>query len=182
MEGHASVAVVPLSPLHATQVSAPPHTGVVPVHAVEFACVHWTQSFVVRLQAGVGAVQFVSLAHGSHLSVFVPVVTHTPAMHSGVVVHPGSPSLMPHTFPFGSQTPVVQTSVAAAAVQVPLSVGFLCGGSPGIGEAFARVGVHFAVDSSHQFPVRQFASAVQPTSVLMGGPRSGSGSCVESIW
>jgi hypothetical protein len=108
----------------------------------------------------------------------VPAVMHTPAMHSGVVVHPASPSLMPQTFPFGSQTPAVHTSVAAAAVQVPLSVGFLCGASVGIGVAFARVGVHFAVASSHQFPVRQFASAVQPTRVSMAGPSSGSGSCV----
>src|SRR5580658_7184957 len=85
--GHASVAVVPLSPLHGTQVSVAPHSGVLPVHAVAFVCVHWTQSFVVRLHAGVGAAQFVSLAQFSQWSVFAPVVTHTPAMHSGVVVH-----------------------------------------------------------------------------------------------
>jgi hypothetical protein len=35
--GHASVAVVPLSPLQGTHVSVAPHTGVAPVHAVEFA-------------------------------------------------------------------------------------------------------------------------------------------------
>jgi hypothetical protein len=144
--------------------------------------VHWTQSLVVRLHAGVGAAQFVSLAQGSHLSLFAPVVMHCPAMHSGVVVQPASPSLMPHTFPLGSQTPVVQTSVAAAAVQLPFSVGFVCGASVGIGVAFASVGVHFATDSSHQLPARQFESIVQPTRVAMGGPRSGSGSWVESIW
>jgi hypothetical protein len=146
-----------------------------PVHAVELVWVHWTQLLVVRLHAGVGVAQFVSLAHGSHLSVFPPVVMHTPAMHSGVVVHPGSPSLMPHTFPFVSQTPVVHTSVAAAAVQVPLSVGFVCGASVGTGVLFGSVGVHLPSASSHQLPAPHWASVVQvvvqaPVVVLQIGP------------
>jgi hypothetical protein len=145
------------------------------VQAVEFVCVHCTHALVVRLQAGVGAAQFVSLAQGSHLSLFAPVVMHCPAMHSGVVVQPGSPSLMPHTFPLVSQTPVVQTSVAAAAVQVPFSVGFVCGASVGIGVAFASVGVHLPRASSHQLPAPHSASVVQvvvqaPVVVSQNGP------------
>ena len=102
-----------------------------------------------------------SPAQGSHLPEFAPAVMHTPLMHSGVVVHPGSPSSMPHTLPVGSQTPLEQTSVAAAAVHVPLSVGFVCAVSVGIGVPFARVGVHCPSVSSHQLPAPHSASVVQ---------------------
>ena len=62
MVGQASVAPEPLSPLHATHVSVGPQTGVLPVHPVVFVVVHWTHVLVVVLHAGVGALQFASVA------------------------------------------------------------------------------------------------------------------------
>jgi hypothetical protein len=146
-----------------------------PVHAVVLVAVHWTHVFVVGLQAGVGASQLMSLAQGSHLPVFAPVVMHTPPMHCAVVPHPGSPSSMPHTLPLGSHTLLAQTSAAAAAVHVPLSVGFACAASVGMAVPFARVGVHCPSDSSHQLPAPHSASVVQalvhaPVVVLQNCP------------
>ncbi len=61
------------------------------------------------MHAGVGAAQFTSLAHDSHNPAFAwPGGTHAPAMHSRVVVQVPSPSWIPQTFPFVSQTAVRQ--------------------------------------------------------------------------
>jgi hypothetical protein len=146
---------------HCTQTSVALQNGVAPVHAVPLVDVHWTHVLLVGLHAGVGASQLMSPAQGSHLPVFGPVVMHTPLMHSGVVVQPGSPSSIPHTWTVGSQTPLAQTRVAAAAVQVPLSVGFVCGASVGIAVAFGSVGLHLPSASSHQLPAPHSASLVQ---------------------
>jgi hypothetical protein len=61
-----------------------------------------------------------------------------------------------------SQTPLVQVSVAAAAVQVPSSVGFAWAPSLGTGVPLATVGRHMCIVSLHQVPAAQSASTLQP--------------------
>jgi hypothetical protein len=63
---------------------------------------------------------------------------------------------------FVSQTPLWQTSVAAAAVHVPFRVGFACGGSDGTTVPFDNCGRHADMLSSHHCPVAQSASVTQP--------------------
>jgi hypothetical protein len=61
-----------------------------------------------------------------------------------------------------SQTPLVHVSAPAAAVQVPLSVGFVCGGSVGTTIPLGSVGKQAFMLSLHHLPVGQSASTLQP--------------------
>jgi hypothetical protein len=80
--GHARVADEPLSPLQALHVSLTAlHTGVLVVQAVAFWAVHCTH-VAFTSHAGVGAVQFASLAHCSHLPASAPPVAHTIERHT----------------------------------------------------------------------------------------------------
>ena len=79
--GHAWLAPVPSSPLQPTHVSPTLQSGVVPVHAVAFEDVHCTHALVAGSQAGVGATQFESAAHASHLPALGPVAMQSPAVH-----------------------------------------------------------------------------------------------------
>lgn len=81
--GHANVAPVPLSPLHAVHVLAVVlQSGVTPTHAVAFVPVHCTQVLVVVLHAGVTPEQFASPLQRSHLPVFGPVVAQMIERHT----------------------------------------------------------------------------------------------------
>jgi hypothetical protein len=135
--GHALVESVPLSPVHAVHVSVGLHAGVDPLHAVEFVPVHWTHAFVVVLQAGVGVLQLVSVAHSSQCPVFDPVPMQTPAMHWFVTVQVPSPSSTPHTLPLRSHAPLMQTRAPLIGVQTPPN-----GAPVGIGVPFGSCMLH----------------------------------------
>jgi hypothetical protein len=77
-------------------------------------------------------------------------------------VHGPSPFAYPHSLSEVSQTELWQTSVAAATVHVPFSVGFVWGGSVGTVVPFARRGVQVCALSLHQLPDEQSASTLQP--------------------
>jgi hypothetical protein len=158
-EGHAFVAVVPLSPLQGTHVLVALQSGVVPVHAVVFAGVHCTHWLVVESQAGVGAAQFTSVAHVSQSPEFGPEATQTPAMHCVVVVQVPSPSSIPHTPPFASQTPVWQTRAPFAGVHCP-PIGTTVGKSV----PFGSLGVHAL--ELHQSAIGQSVSSAQPNTIV----------------
>jgi hypothetical protein len=96
---------------------------------------------------------------------FAPLVAHTVERQTVpplTVVHGPSPFAKPHLLSFVSQTALVQVSVPAAGVHVPLSVGFACGGSFGTACPFASVGVQVCIASLHQVPALQSASTLQP--------------------
>jgi hypothetical protein len=61
-----------------------------------------------------------------------------------------------------SHTALVQTSVAAGAVQLPLSVGFVCGASLGSAVPFGSLAEQVWAVSLHQLPAVQSASTLQP--------------------
>jgi len=63
---------------------------------------------------------------------------------------------------FGSHTWLVQTSVAAAVVHRPFSVGPVCVASVGIAVPFASVALHVCADSSHHSWAGQSLSTLQP--------------------
>jgi len=138
-EGQACDAAEPLSPLQATHpFVATLHTGVVVVHAPGLAAVQVTHWLVVVLQTR-PLWQSVSAAHGSHLPALAPLVAQTPARHWALLVQGPWPAARPHSLSV-SQTPVVQTALPVAVVQVPP-----CSGSFGIGLPSARVGVQASV-------------------------------------
>jgi hypothetical protein len=95
----------------------------------------------------------------------VPFTLHAPDRHTVppfAAVQVPSPLAMPHRLSVGSQTPLAQTSVAAAAVQAPFSVGLVWGGSFGRDAPFASLGVQACVLSAHQLPPVQSPSTLQP--------------------
>jgi hypothetical protein len=63
---------------------------------------------------------------------------------------------------FTSHTPLTQTSVAAAAVHVPLRVGFVWLVSVGTAVPFGSWATHWCIVSLHHLPVAQSASTLQP--------------------
>jgi hypothetical protein len=117
-----------LSPVQPTHASPAPQIGVVIAHAAAFVDVHCTHVFVAGSQAGVGAVQFESLAHTSHLPVLAPVEMQRPAVHWSVVAHVPSPRLMPQRLPVVSHAPLRHARTPLATVHVPFT-----GGTPGTG-------------------------------------------------
>jgi hypothetical protein len=174
-DGHALVAVVPLSPLHPTHVLVALQKAVVPVHAVVFVAVHWTHVFVVVSHAGVGAAQFVSVAHASHLPELGPDVTQTPPMHWFVVAQVPSPSSTPHTSVVVSHAPERQTRMALPGVHVPL-----IGATVGNIVPFGSCGVH--AFRLHQLPDGQSVSRAQPkTIVSIAVALAGSGFAVVAV-
>ena len=125
-----------------------------------------TQVWVVGSQTGVaGFVQsgfVLQPPAGSH----VPLSLHAPERHTIVPPsdseHGPSPLAYPHLLSFGSHTPLWQTSAPAAAVHVPFSVGFVCGGSLGIAVPFGSCALHVLTLMSHHMSVAQSASVLQP--------------------
>jgi hypothetical protein len=95
----------------------------------------------------------------------VPFVLHAPERHTVLAlpaVHDPSPFAYPHLLSLMSQTPLTQTSIAAAGTHSPSRTGFMCGMSTGIDVPLASFGVHVPVVSSHQLPPVQSASVAQP--------------------
>ena len=78
------------------------------------------------------------------------------------LVHGPSPLAKPHLLSAASHTRLTQTSVAAGALQVPLSVGLVCGASVGIPVPFTSFAVQTWVVSVHHVPPEQSASTLQP--------------------
>jgi hypothetical protein len=78
------------------------------------------------------------------------------------IVHGPWPAAKPHRLSALSQTPLWQTKVAAGTVQLPSSVGVMCGGSVGSGLPLASVGWQVREPCWHQFPVAQSVSKLQP--------------------
>ena len=79
-----------------------------------------------------------------------------------VAVHGPSPFAKPHSLSLVSQTPLVHTSIPAAALHVPSSVGLLCGASDGNALALGSVGRQAFMLTSHHLPMGQSASTLQP--------------------
>jgi hypothetical protein len=77
------------------------------------------------------------------------------------------------------QTPLRHTSVAAACVHVPFSIGVVWPGSVGILPLSMIRGVHTPIEMSHQLPKLQSASAAQLTVVTTVGPRKGVGALAD---
>jgi hypothetical protein len=132
LSAHGSVAVEPRSPLQGTQVElVASQIDVVPRHAEAFEAVHWTQVFAAP-QAGLAPLQALSVRQATQSFAFWPEV---------------------------AQRPLMQTRAPAAMVQVPFSVGPMCGGSFGTGVPFASFGMQTPpADSSHQSAPGQSAS------------------------
>jgi hypothetical protein len=61
-----------------------------------------------------------------------------------------------------SHTPLTQVSAPTAVEHVPSSAGLVCAGSVGTLVPLASCGVHVCDVSSHQLPVGQSASTLQP--------------------
>ena len=95
----------------------------------------------------------------------VPFALHVPERHTVPplpAVQGPSPVAKPHLLSVASQTPLMHTSAPAWAVQVLLSVGFICGPSVGISVPLETFGVHMWALSLHQLPPEQSASTLQP--------------------
>jgi hypothetical protein len=93
-----------------------------------------------------------------------PAELHTPDWQSIAplpVVHPVCPFARPHSL-LVPHTPLAHTSVPAPTLHLPFSVGLACAESVGIGDPFESLAVHMLLDSSHQLPVGQSASTLQP--------------------
>lgn len=128
--GHACVAAVALSPLHAAHVFVgTSHVGVVPLHAVAFVAEHATHSPVAR-QAGAAPVWhsrvapeplsplqvahvFVAMLHDgiapAQAVVFVAEhCTHWPLVHTGVVAPHGAAVAVPLSPVHATQAPLAQ--------------------------------------------------------------------------
>lgn len=160
LDGQGKVAVEPLSPVHPVHaLFVVSQIGVVPTHAVPFAAVQATHWFVVGLHAGVTPEQVASVEQGSHFPLFGPLPRHSPERHWAVVVQVPSPEASPHLLSAGSQTPLAQTAVPTGEEQVPVSAGAWLA-TVGIGVPFASFGVQ--APASHQFPLVQSASTLQP--------------------
>lgn len=118
--GQAWLADPPWSPLQATQVSlCVLQSGVLPVHAVVFVAVHWTQAPEAGSHAGVAPWHDVSARHAWHLPAFAPVIAHKVERQTVLPfapVHGPSPVVYPH-LPSTSQTP--ERHLAGALVQGP---------------------------------------------------------------
>jgi hypothetical protein len=83
--GHAKLALVPSSPLHAVHVSVVTlQSGVAPEHAEAFDAVHATHVALVVSHAGVAPAQFESDAHCPHFPASGPVEAHTDERHTVV--------------------------------------------------------------------------------------------------
>jgi hypothetical protein len=96
----------------------------------------------------------------------VPSVLQSPERQTVVpfaAVHGPSPFAYPHSLSFVSHTALVQTSIPAPALQVPSTVGFMCGGSFGIACPFESVGLQNPADSSHHVPETHWLSIVHAT-------------------
>jgi hypothetical protein len=121
--------------------------------------------WVVWLQLGViGLVQSASTLHAP-AGAQAPLALHIPERHTVAplaTVQGPSPLAYPHLLSAVSHTPLVHTSVPAATVHVPLSVGLACGGSLGTAVAFGSFAVHVCVLSAHHWPAEQSASTLQP--------------------
>src|SRR5437660_1734941 len=113
-----------------------------------------------------------------------PLLLHALERHTTpplAIVHGPSPLAYPQRLSLASQTLLAQTSVPAATVHVPLSVGAVCGGSLGTTVPFGSFALHWLALSLHHCAALQSVSFAQPTRVRIGGPSSGSGSCVERM-
>src|SRR3954471_4255408 len=78
------------------------------------------------------------------------------------VVQEPLPFNLPHLSSPVSHTPAWQTKLAAATVQVPFSVGFVCGTSTGMVVPLASFAVHTWLASLHHWLLAQSASTLQP--------------------
>src|SRR5262249_41631284 len=87
---------------------------------------------------------------------------HMLLRHCSAPVHGPSPSARPHLLSAGSQTPLSQTTVPAAAVHVPSIFGLVCPESVGTGVPFGSLGVHMCMLMLHQSLAPHSASVVQP--------------------
>jgi hypothetical protein len=117
------------------------------------------------LQTGVPVGHWELITQASQRPWFWPLVAHTMDRHTlapSAPVQGPSPFAYPHSLSFVSQTPLLQTSVPAAAVQTPFSVGFVCAVSVGMPTPFASWGVHSWAVSLHQLPEGQSESTLQP--------------------
>ena len=123
---------------------------------VHFPDVH---VFVIGSQVGVVPEHFASVAQGSHLPRFGPVVMQSPERHCAVFAHVPSPVAKPHLLSAASQAPLAQTMEATAGVQVPVSAG-AWPATVGMGLPFGSFGVH--VPALHQVPPVQSASTLHP--------------------
>lgn len=122
--GQAAEPLIPLSTVQPVQVVVDAaQMGVVPVHAVAFVAVHWTQRSMAELHAGVEPEQFVSDEQMTHLPALVPPLMHKPLRHCILEVHVPSPRAIPHELSLTSQTPLEQIAAPTAAVHVPASAG-----------------------------------------------------------
>jgi hypothetical protein len=78
-----SLVVAPRSPSQGTQVElVASHTGVPAVHALVFVALHWTQVFVVVLQAGLAPEHWLSMMHATQRPWFEPLVAQTVDRHT----------------------------------------------------------------------------------------------------
>jgi len=175
--GQASVAVLPLSPLQVAHADdAGLQTGSAVGHIADV--VHCAHALVVRLQLGVALGHCESITHASQRPLFTPVVAQMFERQTAlpfVPVHGPSPFAKPHSLSLVSHTPLTQTTVPAAAVHVPFSVGPVWAASVGTATPFASWGVHMCAVSLHQLPAPQSASVKQavphePVVGLQNGP------------
>jgi hypothetical protein len=160
---HDSDVAAPKSPSQATHVEVgTSHTGSSLGHLAEL--VHWTQAFVVALQAGVAPEHCEFIVQATQRFSFGPVVAQM-ADRQSVVPSDEShgPSLLayPHLLSCTSQTPLVHTSVPTMAVQVPFKIGLVCAASVGTTTPLASCATQTWVVSLHQVPVEQSASTTQ---------------------
>jgi hypothetical protein len=119
---HASVVLLPKSPLHATHWFEAEQRGVSPVHAKELAFVHSTQAPVDE-HAGVVPVQSLSDAHPWHVPALGPLCSQTPERQPGSCT-PASPAHdaplgRPHSLSTVLQIPVWHARAPSWGVQVP---------------------------------------------------------------
>jgi hypothetical protein len=162
--GQGAVALLPLSPLQTVQVLvALAHTGLSVGQSAELV---QPQVLFVRLQVcELG--QSESCKQPTQVPWFRPLVAHSAERQ---IVAPlldvqgPLPLVKPHLLSLVSHTALEQTSVPASPVQLPLSVGFVCGASAGSAVPFAKVGVQVWAVSLHQLPAAQSASTLQPFS------------------
>ena len=71
-------------------------------------------------------------------------------------------ALLPILFPRSVRELTRASALSGAILAVPFTVGFMCGGSFGMGVPLGTWGVHMCAVSLHQLPAVQSASTLQP--------------------
>jgi hypothetical protein len=137
---------------------------VVPLHAP--GDVHCTHLPLFRLQTFVSPEQCESSLQSTHVPLDAPLVAQRPERHTlapSAAVHGPTPVAKPHSSSFVSHTPLTHTKVAAASLQLPSSVGLVCGASVGSGVPFASRGKQAPIATLHHLPAAQSPSTLQPS-------------------